>query len=269
MVYCLILEFVLFMFGLLALVGGKLSFREKLVASGRTARIAGLILMAPLPLTVLIEVATAPGRKSADTTLLFSLLEMLILLGSLAGAGLYVWLEGKKPARPAAVPQAPAGSALPAASTPSLPEGITLSGTRIKTEAGRAQTYVEYKGPDAETAKRFLRSQPKPAHDTCLVVETPQGVWGWDENGLYLEHLLDWQKDPGAATVQGSCNPLSATRESVLFARNGVMDNFVIEVKCAACGQTWLDGIRYAEETAVRCPQCQTLNKVKNTFIIF
>lgn len=268
MIYCLILEFVLFMYGLIALVSGKLSFRDKIVASGKTARIAGLILMASLPLTLVIE-TLFDSKKDASTTLLLSLVEILILLGSLAGTAFYVWLAGKKGIDPTGQAEIPTSKPAPIPPKVVLPEGITARGTRTKTEPGRVQTYIEYAGLDAESAKKFLQSQPRPPHDTCLVVETPQGVWGWDENGLYLEHLLSWQLDTDSANIEGTSNPMSASKNSALYAKHGTMDNFVIEVKCGACEHLWLDGIRYEGETVVRCPKCRELNKVKNTLFIF
>ncbi len=46
------------------------------------------------------------------------------------------------------------------------------------------------------------------------------------------------------------------------MAARGISDNFVVKIKCGKCEHEWFDGVRYKNLTAVRCPNCKTINKV-------
>src|SRR5437016_5230140 len=81
---------------------------------------------------------------------------------------------------------------------PQIP-GITHRG---KSKQGTS-TYDEYAGPDAETAKQFLAAQSVKEANYYIIVHTPEGVWGADTWGLYLEHLLPFQTNLAAAECDG------------------------------------------------------------------
>ncbi|MBY8860544.1 hypothetical protein K7711_29020 [Nocardia sp. CA2R105] len=98
-----------------------------------------------------------------------------------------------------------------------------------------------------------------------FVVETPDGNWGKDIDGLFLENLLPWQRNVAAAEyvativmIPGGINP------SGVFwsAGMGIADNYVAQLVCGRCRARWWDGIRYGDFTAVRCPSCRGLNQV-------
>ncbi len=122
-------------------------------------------------------------------------------------------------------------------------------------------TYELYRAKDAASAKEFLESKTVEENKYYIEVETPEGHWGTDIYGLYLTKLLPFQLKISAAQCEGaicgSPNPMN-----LKIAYNGLADNFVVRVKCGNCGHEWRDGIRYDDATVVRCPQCDTLNRV-------
>lgn len=130
---------------------------------------------------------------------------------------------------------------------------------KLATPGGK---YEVYQAADAESAKEFLQTKTVSEPNYYIVVETPEGSWGIDKEGLYLEKLLPWQTDIGLAKVKGTHNPLSVKPFSLQTAANRISDNFVIEVTCGECGQSWQDGIRYQDTTVVRCPKCKTYNSI-------
>jgi hypothetical protein len=95
-------------------------------------------------------------------------------------------------------------------------------------------------------------------------VETPEGDWGLDIDGLYLEQLIPFQLDINSAGCEGIICGMP-TPASLQYAANGVTDNFVVKVKCGKCSNKWEDGIRYKNITVVRCPRCNSLNKVDSS----
>jgi len=48
-------------------------------------------------------------------------------------------------------------------------------------------TYETYKGPDAATTKDFLSKKPVNKHHYYIVVETTEGNYGRDIDGIYRE----------------------------------------------------------------------------------
>jgi hypothetical protein len=123
-------------------------------------------------------------------------------------------------------------------------------------------TYEIYQSTDAETAKEFLQSKTVVDSQYYVVIETPDGTWGKDKEGLYLERLLPWQMDLSLATSEGSHNPLSVVPFGLKMAANHITDNFILQITCGSCRHTWLDGVRYQNTTVVRCPKCKTYNRV-------
>lgn len=130
-------------------------------------------------------------------------------------------------------------------------------------------TYEVYQADDAKSAKEFLQTKSVSEAKYYIVVETPDGNWEMDKEGLYLEQLLPWQKDQSLARVAGSHNPLSVSPFSLPTAANRITDNFVIRVTCGQCHHSWLEGIRYQNLTVVRCPKCKTYNSIDSHNIQF
>lgn len=126
--------------------------------------------------------------------------------------------------------------------------------------------FIVFRAPDADQVKRFLLDDlTVDMAVTYFVVETPDGNWCKDIDGLYLENLLPWQRDIAAAEYVARIITLPAFGHpsgSFLSASQGIMDNFTVEVKCGRCQAQWWDGVRYADFTAVRCPACRSLNRV-------
>ena len=132
---------------------------------------------------------------------------------------------------------------------------------------GKAQ-YTIYRGDDPEKAKRYLLDlEPVTQESDYYVVETPDGNWGMDTLGLYLEELRPWQLDTAAAECLGAIIRVANT-QGIISAACGEIDNFVAEVACGKCSFEWYDGLRYQNVTAVRCPACKALNKVDSGGIV-
>ncbi len=129
-------------------------------------------------------------------------------------------------------------------------------------ETSGANTYETYRAPDAETAREYLASREVLEDLYYIVVETPEGNWGIDKLGLYLERLLPFQTDLAAAECDGETHGIAAI-PSLTMAAKGASDNFIITVECGRCGHQWKDGVRYQQPTVVRCPSCKALSKVE------
>lgn len=138
----------------------------------------------------------------------------------------------------------------------------------IRKERQGKNTYEIYKGRDAESAREFLMTKrvDKPLY--YIVVETPEGNWGMDVKGLYLERLLPWQMNIRSAECEGHIIPMSHTTFGLQMAAKGFNDNFIVKVQCGKCEHQWLDGVRYQKITVVRCPKCRALNKIDSSNII-
>jgi len=100
-----------------------------------------------------------------------------------------------------------------------------------------------------------------------IIVETPEGNWGMDVEGLFLEHLPHWQTNISSAECEGSIDPTSGSKFGLEGAAKGVTDNFIINIQCGNCNHEWYDGVRYKNFTVVRCPKCKKLNKVNSNNI--
>jgi len=59
--------------------------------------------------------------------------------------------------------------------------------TYQSTDKNGPNTYEVYSGPDAETAKEFLKSKPVTESLYYVIVETPEGNYGRDKDGIYKE----------------------------------------------------------------------------------
>lgn len=127
--------------------------------------------------------------------------------------------------------------------------------------------YIIFRGNDTEKAKQYLLEEPEVTEELFYyVVETPNGNWGKDIDGLYLENLLPWQLDTTAAEYSGVI--ISVNTTGITYAARGDCDNFVATVRCGKCSNEWYDGLRYRNVTAVRCPSCATVNRVNSDGII-
>jgi phage FluMu protein Com len=123
-----------------------------------------------------------------------------------------------------------------------------------------------YRSDDAESARAFLTDLAIKEPLQYVVVETPEGTWGADLHGVYLERLLQWQADLARVECDGSILTI-ANSSTVAAAADDMSDNFTAIVKCGKCDHGWLDGLRYQNHTAVRCPSCEAVNKIDSTHI--
>lgn len=104
----LILEILMLIAGLYALIAGKVTLSKGLQLQGTRARIAGLFLVAPLPLAlvsgVVLGILVAASGSDASSILgIATVVEVLIVLGCLAGAVIYALAT--KPSNPSSPPQ--------------------------------------------------------------------------------------------------------------------------------------------------------------------
>lgn len=143
---------------------------------------------------------------------------------------------------------------------PAAPKGKQPKFVRKEREGNN--TYEIYKGTDAESARTFLLTKRVDKKLYYIVVETLEGNWGMDVQGLYLERLLSWQTDISSAKCEGAIIPLSWSMFGLEMAAKGFNNNFIVKVQCGECEHQWLDGVRYQNLTVVRCPKCKTLNRV-------
>jgi phage FluMu protein Com len=169
------------------------------------------------------------------------------------------WEEPAKVSVPA-VPKTNATPVVPPSPTPAKTPVF------IGKRTNPAGTYEDYRGTDAESAKEFLLTKKTSLPKYYIRVETPEGNWGMDKEGLYLERLLPWQVNVTSAKVEGK-HGFPGTMFGVIMAKKGIVDNFVVEIACGKCGHEWQDGVRYQNTTVVKCPKCKTLNKVDSTNI--
>jgi uncharacterized protein YndB with AHSA1/START domain len=125
-------------------------------------------------------------------------------------------------------------------------------------------TYEVYRGNNAESARIFLASKKVDQKQYYIKVETPEGNWGIDIDGLYLERLVPFQMNINSAQCEGSISGIP-TMSSLQYAFKGIGDNFVVSIKCGKCNHEGSDGIRYKNPTIVKCPNCRSLNKVDSS----
>nr|WP_052478395.1 CHAT domain-containing protein [Kibdelosporangium sp. MJ126-NF4]CEL18074.1 hypothetical protein [Kibdelosporangium sp. MJ126-NF4]CTQ90697.1 hypothetical protein [Kibdelosporangium sp. MJ126-NF4] len=140
--------------------------------------------------------------------------------------------------------------------------------TYVFTETNQnGAVYETYRAADAEIAKAFLLTKRVERELFYIVVETPQGNWGVDVEGLYLENLLPWQADTRSADCVGRIDSITNVFGLRMAARHDG-DNFVVRVNCGRCEHSWHDALRYRNDTVVRCPGCAALNTVDSSGII-
>lgn len=137
--------------------------------------------------------------------------------------------------------------------------GLTFIDIKTQSQGAIFQTL---RGNDPEVAKRYLREEPVTEALYYIVVETPDGNWGTDVDGLFLEKLRPWQNDISPAECAGSIVSLIDGYGSLSNAAKGFSDNWVAGIECGRCNFEWIDGIRYCNLTLVRCASCGTANTV-------
>ena len=130
---------------------------------------------------------------------------------------------------------------------------------------GHTNTYELYASETAAAARDFLMSKKVTQELYYMVVETPEGNWGVDIDGLYLERLLPWQTDLSCAQMDGYAASKMPRPEDLKNVAMGTRDNFVHEVICGVCHHIWLDGLRYQAQTVVQCPKCKMKNSVDSS----
>lgn len=133
----------------------------------------------------------------------------------------------------------------------------------LRKEETPGAIYEIYQANDAETAKTFLLQKNVTQDTYYIIVETPEGAWGIDKFGLYLERLMSFQKDVKDAGCDGQiCNLDFINNRGFEMAANGLNESFVIKARCGRCQREWLEAVRYEDLTAVRCPSCKTINRI-------
>jgi hypothetical protein len=95
-----------------------------------------------------------------------------------------------------------------------------------------------------------------------IQVETPEGVWGRDKDGLYLAGLLPFQKDLSLQQCKASTLTMPGFNEMALVSK-GVADNVIVTLACGSCGKEWKDGVRMNSGTIAKCPACKKYNLVE------
>ena len=143
-------------------------------------------------------------------------------------------------------------------------DGIAPAEGEAGTNAGRS---IVFRATDTDAARRFLESLTVNERGLRYMVETADGTWGADIDGLYLQNLRAWQRDTGAATHSGQVVRVHDTVTGLINAARGGLDNFTVSVVCGRCAGQWSDGVRYRDVTATCCPHCHALNRVDTTHI--
>jgi hypothetical protein len=128
------------------------------------------------------------------------------------------------------------------------------------------KTYVSYACSDPSVAKEFLRSTDVDRPMYYLQVDTPDGTWGKDIDGLYQPGLPAWKTDLSLADCDGAAVGIP-DRRGFEYCVKGMSDNFVDEVRCGRCEHRWLDALRHGALSVVRCPSCGAYNRINTDHI--
>ncbi|WP_329072443.1 hypothetical protein [Amycolatopsis sp. NBC_01480] len=141
--------------------------------------------------------------------------------------------------------------------------GLTVAGVEFNGQA----SYLTLRGPDEERAKEFLAGEFVDRELYYVVVETPDGVWGVDIEGLYLENLRPWQLEADSADCRVPAGSIAGPSSAVQSTMRGKHNNFLVWVGCGRCEHRWIDGVRYQDKTLTRCPNCRARNLVDSSNI--
>jgi ribosomal protein S27E len=141
--------------------------------------------------------------------------------------------------------------------------------TSLGTQRRNQYTYEYYRASSPEEARYFLDQTYITLPLYYVMVETPEGTWGRDKDGMFLEHLCDFQHNLSLAQCEANSAFLPQRMEDVQLAANGITDNFLLSVNCGSCGHEWTDGVTYRSKTVVKCPECGKYNLVNTEHIRF
>lgn len=130
-------------------------------------------------------------------------------------------------------------------------------------------TYEYYRASESEEAKYFLEQTEVTLPLYYVMVETPEGKWGRDKDGIFLEGLLDFQSNLSLAQCQAETATFPLRMEDLQMAANKITDNYLLSVTCGSCGYQWKDGVAYRSKTIVKCPECGKYNLTNTENIRF
>lgn len=132
--------------------------------------------------------------------------------------------------------------------------------TALGTRRHNQYTYEYYRASGPEEARFFLEQTEVTLPLYYVMVETPEGKWGRDKDGIFLEGLADFQRNLSLAQCKAITALLPKRIEDVQLAANQITDNFLLSVTCGSCGYEWTDGVAYRSKTIVKCPECGKYN---------
>lgn len=130
-------------------------------------------------------------------------------------------------------------------------------------------TYEYYHAGSAEQARYFLEQTEVTKALYYVMVETPEGKWGRDKDGLFLEQLCDFQRNLSLAQCDAKTALIPLRLEDIGMAANKVTDNYLLSITCGSCGFDWTDGVAYRAKTIAKCPECGKYNLVDTENIRF
>ncbi len=162
---------------------------------------------------------------------------------------------------PKPTPPPPEPAPLPTPREAAPPKPVTFVSKKTEANGG---TYEVYSATGAIQAQEFLSGKTVSENNYFIVVKTPEGNWGKDILGIYLENLLPYQYKPENAVCECRVT-MDFELTNLCAAAMGANDNFVATLVCGKCGQEWKDGLRYQNKTAVRCHHCGALNVADST----
>jgi hypothetical protein len=124
-----------------------------------------------------------------------------------------------------------------------------------------------YEAASAADARSFLEMKTVSQDYLHIIVDTPEGKWGRDIQGIFLEELLPMQYKLDTAQCEGLIADIPSAFGFGLAARH-MTDNYLAVISCGNCAHLWCGGIRYRNRTIVKCPGCGSFNLVDSTKLI-
>jgi hypothetical protein len=133
---------------------------------------------------------------------------------------------------------------------------LISEGTRTQNQ----YTYEYYRAASAEEARYFLDMTKVTLPLYYVMVHTPEGTWGRDKDGIFLESLRDYQHNISLAQCEAKTALFPQRLQDLQMAANKVTDNYILSITCGYCGYEWMDGVGYRTKTVVKCPECGRYN---------